>query len=100
MISDKLRADDPMDYTVGYLSCKEFTGSGNAYTYYGSFDTVMKEFSSTSLLRYRQKNENQINRDFWDYYLLRLFDAMISCRSSYQDSVYASAVHYFTPPGH
>ncbi|QEC68242.1 hypothetical protein FRZ67_13390 [Panacibacter ginsenosidivorans] len=82
-------------YAAGNVSCKEYYGGNNAYQYYRLVDTIIKETYSYETLR-SHKNGKHSNNDFWDYYLLRLCDAMLTDSSAVTDSTAIEANKYFT----
>ncbi|MEP6845743.1 MAG: hypothetical protein ABI861_07055 [Panacibacter sp.] len=82
-------------YAAGNISCKEYYGGNNSYQYYRSVDTIIKETYSFETLR-AHKNGKHSNNDFWDYYLLRLCDAMLQDSSVSNDSSTIETNKYFT----
>ncbi|MEP6845744.1 MAG: hypothetical protein ABI861_07060 [Panacibacter sp.] len=96
MTADDLNAENDIDYTLGYVSSKEFAGKNNVYVYYGTFDTMMKEMYSIKSSLDMHKHGKHMNIQFWDYYLLRLCDAMIGCHTASQDSTISALQQYFT----
>lgn len=76
-IQDDLISDTNFILTAGYVLCKEYTGSKSSYAYHGSVDTFLKEKFSYKTSFDAHRNGKHINFEFWDYYLLRLCEAMI-----------------------
>lgn len=92
-ITDKLVDDTSFVLTYGAVTCKQFTGNNNTYVYRGSFDTLIKE--QFSYKRYsRHKNGKHTNYEFWDYYLLRLCEAMITNASHFNSTIDSSQQHF------
>ena len=81
-IQDAIIRDTNFILTVGYVSCKEYTGSNNRYKYIGSVDTMMREKLNYHTTYAAHKNGKHFNLEFWDYYLLRLSEAMITGKTT------------------
>jgi hypothetical protein len=82
-IQDEVIRDTNFVLTAGHIQCHEYAGGNASYKYLGVADTVMEEkYSFITTIR-AHKNDKHINSEFWDYYLLRLLESMISqaCRS-------------------
>lgn len=94
-IQDAVIRDTGFILTAGYISCKEYIGNNNKYKYYGTVDTVMKEGFSYKTTYSAHKNGKHMNFEFWDYYLLRLCEAMIKDDDEKKDLINDSA-EYFT----
>lgn len=92
-IIDKLVNDTNLILTCGSISCKLFTGGNKRYVYLGSFDTLMKEKFSFSSFR-EHKNGKHSNYEFWDYYLLRLCEAMITNASQFNNIIDSNQQQY------
>lgn len=76
-IQDAVIRDTNFVLTGGYIQCNEYVGWNANYKYLGVADTVMEEKYSYVTTYKAHKNDKHFNPEFWDYYLLRLFDAMI-----------------------
>ncbi len=94
-IQDAVIRDTNFILAAGYVSCKEYTGNKNNYTYYGSVDTLLKEKFSYKTTYKAHKNGKHANLFFWDYYLLRLCEAMIKGQQI-KDSLVNDTAQYFT----
>lgn len=93
-VTDGILAPQIRHYTLGYATCKEFTGSNNSYKYYGEVDTLLKEDYAYSFNLH--KHGKHTNYELWDYYLLRLCDAMIKAPATETDSSIIEKEKYFT----
>jgi len=76
-IQDAVIRDTNFVLTDGYVKCKEYSGNQGNFKYLCMCDTVMQEKYGYTTSFKAHKNGKHINSEFWDYYLLRLFDAMI-----------------------
>ncbi|MEP6464873.1 MAG: hypothetical protein ABJB05_01145 [Parafilimonas sp.] len=94
-IQEAVIRDTNFILTEGNVSCKEYFGNNNKYTYYRAVDTVMKEGFSYKTTYSAHKNGKHMNFEFWDYYLLRLCEAMIKDDDEKKRLVNDSA-EYFT----
>jgi hypothetical protein len=93
-IQDEVIRDANFIITAGYISCKEYYGSGNTYRYMGSADTMMYDKFSYSTVYKLHKNGKHTNYEFWDYYLLRLCEAMIVNASQNRNTTVSGEQHY------
>ena len=75
-IQDNLMRDTNFIITAGYISCKEYCGTGNRYRYIGCADTMMYDKFSYETVYKLHKNGKHTNYEFWDYYLLRLCETI------------------------
>jgi hypothetical protein len=92
-ITDRLINDTAFIATCGTVACKQFTGSNNNYVYRGSFDTLIKEKYSYNIYS-THKNGKHHNLEFWDYYLLRLCEAVIKNASQFNNTIDSSQQHF------
>jgi hypothetical protein len=86
-IQDAIMHDTAFTFTAGLLHCTLYIGSNNNYICYSVYDTVMKEKFERMKTYDAHKNGKHYNYDFWDYYLLRLFDATIMEAVKLKDSI-------------
>lgn len=93
-ITDGINAPQIRYYTTGYFACEEFTGCNNFYAHYTSVDTLIRE--EYALSDNLHKHGRHYNNEFWDYYLLRLCDAMIKATAIADDSATTEKEKYFT----
>jgi hypothetical protein len=92
-ITDRLVQDTAFIVTYGTIVCRQFTGNNNNYAYRGSFDTLIKEKYSYDIYS-THKNGKHHNLEFWDYYLLRLCEAMIRNASQFTDANDSDQQHF------
>ena len=88
-IEDNISAEKLTSYTLGYVSCREYIGGNNRYSYYRSIDTLIAEEYTYLDALYRHKNKKHTNLEFWDYYLLRLTEALVKPSFTKFDSIFA-----------
>jgi len=86
-IQDNLMRDTNFIITAGYISGKEYCGTGNRYRYVGCADTMMYDKFNYKTVYKLHKNGKHTNYEFWDYYLLRLCEAMIKASAITNNSV-------------
>jgi hypothetical protein len=93
-IQDDVIRDTNFILTAGYISCKEYSGTGNTYRYMGSADTMMYDKFSYATVFKLHKNGKHTNYQFWDYYLLRLCEAMITNASQFNNTIDSNQQQY------
>jgi hypothetical protein len=76
-IQEEVIRDTNFILTAGYISCKKYFGTDKGYIYMGSADTMMYDKFSYATVFKLHKNGRHTNYELWDYYLLRLCEAMI-----------------------
>ncbi len=94
-IQDKIIEDTNFILTNGHALCREYIGSNNLYRYVGSVDTFMCEKYSYEHYN-THKNGKHFNFEFWDYYLLRLCEAMIIGTDVNKNIITGSADKYYS----
>jgi len=82
-IQDYVMNDTSWMMTSGALSFKRYAGRDGQYTYLGTVDTLMMEKYSDHSYEAHQ-NGKRLNFEFWDWYLLRLCEAMILNQPDYK----------------
>jgi hypothetical protein len=92
-ITDRLVDDTAFIVTCGAIVCKQFTGNNNSYVYRGSFDTLINEKYSYNTYS-THKHGKHHNLEFWDYYLLRLCEAVIKNASQFNSAIDSSQQHF------
>jgi hypothetical protein len=86
-IQDQVIRDTGLVITSGNIKTRFYKGRNNAYQYLGSADTLFQEKYNPIARIKTHKNGNHTNYEFWDYYLLRLFESMIRRASRVTDSM-------------
>jgi hypothetical protein len=92
-ITDRLVDDTAFIVTCGAIICRQFTGNNNSYVYRGNFDTLINEKYSYHIYS-THKNGKHHNLEFWDYYLLRLCEAMIKNASQFNNTIDSGQQHF------
>lgn len=82
-IQDYVMNDTSWMMTSGALSFSRYIGRAGQYTYQGTVDTLMMEKYSDHSYKEHQ-NGKRLNFEFWDWYLLRLCEAMIRNQPDYK----------------
>lgn len=95
-IQDAVIRDTNFILTAGYVSSKQYIGNNNSYKYYGVVDTLLKEKFNRKTTYSAHRNGKHMNMEFWDYYLLRLCEAMIKGAIVGDDCSVKVANKYFT----
>ena len=96
-IQDRIIVDENLALTAGRLVCKEYSGGNGMYKYLGTIDTMMSEkYVSTNEFYIHQNSKKHINFEFWDFYLLRLCEAMLRPESLKTDSLDPSQNKYYS----
>ena len=85
-IQDQVIRDTGLVFTSGKIKARLYKGRNNVYQYLGSADTLLQEKYNPATRFQTHKNGKHSNFEFWDYYLLRLFEAMIRKASGDPDS--------------
>ncbi len=85
-IQDEVIRDTAFIFTLGYIHASLYTGRNNSYKYLGMVDTLFQEKFNRQTTSNAHKNGKHHNDEFWDYYLLRLYEAMINKGSAGPDS--------------
>ncbi len=93
-IQDDVIRDTNFIITAGYISCKKYSGTGNTYRYMGSADTMMYDKFHYATIFKSHKNGKHTNYEFWDYYLLRLCEAMITNASQFNNTIDSNQQQY------
>jgi len=75
-IQEDLIFDSAFICEAGYMKATLYAGHGDSYSYIGSIDTLIQEKYSNRHFEAHMHGKHH-NLEFWDYYLLRLFDAAI-----------------------
>ena len=85
-IQDQVIRDTGLVITSGNINARFYRGRNNVYQYLGSADTLIQEKYNPATRYQTHKNGKHTNYEFWDYYLLRLFESMIRRVSRNTDS--------------
>ena len=94
-IQENVIRDTNFILIAGYISYKKYFGAGKRYIYMGSADTMMYDKFSYKTVYKLHKNGKHTNYELWDYYLLRLCEAMIKAPAIANDSI-NDTTQYFT----
>jgi len=86
-IQDAIIRDTGFILTEGSVKALLYQGRNNAYQYIGTVDSLYQEKYNTRTTNKSNRNGKHNNGEFWDYYLLRLYEAMIKKASAPQDSL-------------
>jgi hypothetical protein len=86
-IQDRVIRDTGIIITAGHIKVRLYRGGNNFYRYLGTADTSFQEKYNPQAIYKTHKNGKHTNYEFWDYYLLRLFEAMISKASARPDTL-------------
>ena len=95
-IQDKVMLENGYISTSGNIKALLYRGSNNAYQLLGSADTLLQEIYLPGNRYQTHKNGKHTNYEFWDYYLLRLLEAMIRRASDDSVSVTVGKNHSLT----
>ena len=87
-IQDVVLRDTNFALTAGYVKAKLYRGRKNAFSYFGSMDTLFQEKYSYEHYNYH-KNGKHSNYEYWDFYLLRLYEAVIKKASATSDTFHS-----------
>jgi hypothetical protein len=93
-IQDRLIRDTNFIITAGHIACKKYSGTGNTYRFIGYADTMMYDKFSYATVYKLHKNGKHTNYEFWDYYLLRLCEAMIKSASQNRNTTNSNQQPY------
>jgi hypothetical protein len=95
-IQDKIIKDTGFILTAGYVKARLYKGRNNSYTYIGTVDSMYKEKYDPHTIYDVHRNGKHFNYDFWDFYLLRLYEAIIKNASALKDSIIDATNQNFT----
>ena len=86
-IQDGVIRDSAFAITIGYVKARIYKGRDSSYIFLGWADTLIQEKYNTEITYKAHKSGKHFNTEFWDYYLLRLYEAVIRKASAINDSL-------------
>jgi hypothetical protein len=86
-IEENMISQDSFIYAAGYVEARLYRGRNNVYTFLGTVDTSMQEPWYARIKQTAHRNGKNKNYEFWDYYLLRLYEAVLRKASALADTV-------------
>jgi hypothetical protein len=86
-IQDAIIRDTGFVLTAGSVKARLYKGRNNSYHYIGSVDSSYQEKYNPRTTNKSNRNGKHSNLEFWDYYLLRLYEAMIKNASVIRDTL-------------